>query len=483
MTPQMIQTLTVMRNEAAQTVPVMFANINTLLKQGQTNQPAFVEAILGACVGILTMNAIDMIGNNQPLNGMALLEALRNAMPFNIWSVANQNGLTTKALEITMGRFQQMGLIGQPMNNMTVNMGNSMFGGNFQQPTFGGGGTSVGMLTSTTYNAPQGPVNPGSIQSSGKFGSTTVPVSQPATQATTFQAPATFGTYTPVSTTTTPAASTPTTKPIQSINNYVLAKGLSAVANSNGGIDIVGFEDKDNPSRPISYKELVMDKKSIGEVMNAMFYSGRLGEEPLEPGQLIKLSISHKVTDVSTIKDKKYPYYDRYFTSYANLYFYLAAGKRIGDFVTDYDDAISYANEKISNAKNRTYLLEKLDVLKTNYRNNKEECLKVLSGRFENTIKYVTAVEQEALILYLPEVMEAFTNCTLGTKFVLNLTRYSYPTLFKALKEANAHNSTFYLITPLGYLAFNVLSSHDLDNSHEEEFKLCLVYSTISGIE
>ena len=70
MTPQMIQTLTVMRNEASQTVPVMFANINTLLKQGQTNQPAFVEAILGACVGILTMNAVDMIGSNQPLNGL-----------------------------------------------------------------------------------------------------------------------------------------------------------------------------------------------------------------------------------------------------------------------------------------------------------------------------------------------------------------------------------------------------------------------------
>ena len=182
---------------------------------------------------------------NQPLNGMALLEALRNAMPFNIWSVANQNGLTTKALEIVMARFQQMGLIGQPMNNMGT-MGNPMFGGNFQQPTFGGGGTSVGMLTSTTYNAPQGPVNPGSIQSSGKFGSTTVPVSQPAAQTTTFQTPATFGTYTPVSTTTTPAATTPTTKPIQSINNYVLAKGLSAVANSNGGFDILGFEDKDN---------------------------------------------------------------------------------------------------------------------------------------------------------------------------------------------------------------------------------------------
>ena len=78
MAPQMIQTLTMMRNEATQTVPAMFANINTLYKQGQTSQPAFLESIFGACVGTLMISAIDMIGSNQQINGNMLLDALRN---------------------------------------------------------------------------------------------------------------------------------------------------------------------------------------------------------------------------------------------------------------------------------------------------------------------------------------------------------------------------------------------------------------------
>ena len=439
MTPQMIQTLTMMRNEATQTVPAMFANINTLYKQGQTSQPAFLESIFGACVGTLMISAIDMIGSNQQINGNMLLDALRNNMPFNIWSIANQQGLPAKALEFVLGRLQQTGVIGNMNTGFGTGMTNPMFGGGFQQPSFGGGGASVGMLTATTYSAPpQGTMNPGSIQSSGKFGSAAPVVAQPAQPAPT-ALPTNFTTYTPSLSNTTPAASTP--KPVITANlNYILVKGLSAVVNGQN-VDIVGYEDKDNPSQPISYRELDVEN------------------------------------------NKKLPYFDKYFTALANLYLFIGANKRIGDFVADSEGIIQVVNENIPNAKNRTYLLEKLDMLKFNYKNNKEECLKSLVGRFENTVKYVTTVEHEALFMYHPEVMEAFTKCELGNKFVLTLSKYSYSTLFKAFKEANAQDRMFYLLAPTGYLAFAVISNHDLDTNREEEFKLCLVYSTVPGIE
>lgn len=481
MTPQMIQTLTMMRNEATQTVPAMFANINTLYKQGQTSQPAFLESIFGACVGTLMISAIDMIGSNQQINGNLLLDALRNNMPFNIWSIANQQGIPAKALEFVLGKLQQTGVIGNMNTGFGTGMTNPMYGGGFQQPSFGGGGASVGMLTATTYNAqPQGPMNPGSIQSSGKFGSAAPVVAQPA-QPTPTALPTNFTTYTPSLSNPTPAASTP--KPVITANlNYILVKGLSAVVNGQN-VDIVGYEDKDNPSQPIPYRELDVEKKPIGEVANCMFFSGKINEEPLEKGMLYKMPLSYRVTDISTVNNKKLPYFDKYFTALANLYLFIGANKRIGDFVTDSEEIIKIVNENIPNAKNRTYLLEKLDMLKFNYKNNKEECLKSLVGRFENTVKYVTTVEHEALFMYHPEVMEAFTKCELGNKFVLTLSKYSYPTLFKAFKEANAQDRMFYLLAPTGYLAFAVLSNHDLDTNREEEFKLCLVYSTIPGIE
>lgn len=482
MTPQMIQTLIMMRNEATQTVPAMFANINTLYKQGQTSQPAFLESIFGACVGTLMISAIDMIGSNQQINGNMLLDALRNNMPFNIWSIANQQGLPAKALEFVLGKLQQTGVIGNMNTGFGTGMTNPMFGGNFQQPSFGGGGASVGMLTATTYSAPpQGTMNPGSIQSSGKFGSAAPVVAQPAQPAPTALS-TNFTTYTPPSNTA--LTSTPQmTKPVMTANlNYILVKGLSAVVNGQN-VDIVGYEDKDNPSQPIPYRELDVEKKPIGEVINCMFFSGKINEEPLEKGMLYKMPLSYRVTDISTVNNKKLPYFDKYFTALANLYLFIGANKRIGDFVTDSEEIIKIVNENIPNAKNRTYLLEKLDMLKFNYKNNKEECLKSLVGRFENTVKYVTTVEHEALFLYHPEVMEAFTKCELGNKFVLTLSKYSYPTLFKAFKEANAQDRMFYLLAPTGYLAFAVLSNHDLDTNREEEFKLCLVYSTIPGIE
>lgn len=481
MTPQMIQTLTMMRNEATQTVPAMFANINTLYKQGQTSQPAFLESIFGACVGTLMISAIDMIGSNQQINGNMLLDALRNNMPFNIWSIANQQGIPAKALEFVLGKLQQTGILGNMNTGFGTSMNNPMYGGGFQQPSFGGSGTSVGMLTATTYNAqPQGPMNPGSIQSSGKFGSAAPVVAQPAQPAPTAM-PTNFTTYSPSLSNTTPAASTP--KPAITTNlNYILVKGLSAVVNGQN-IDIVGYEDKDNPSQPILYRELDIEKKAIGEVINCMFFNGKIGEEPLEKGMLFKMPLSYRVTDISTVNNKKLPYFDKYFTALANLYLFIGANKRIGDFITDSEEIIKIVNENIPNAKNRTYLLEKLDMLKFNYKNNKEECLKSLIGRFENTVKYVTTVEHEALFMYHPEVMEAFTKCELGNKFVLTLSKYSYPTLFKAFKEANAQDRMFYLLAPTGYLAFAVLSNHDLDTNREEEFKLCLVYSTIPGIE